>query len=362
MKTLTLLLTAVLAMAPGGDREKGLQLYRDGRFHEAAAAFEAAIRSEGDSAELQYNLALARWRAGDLPLAETAVEKYVAMAGDARTDLHAGVLGAVRFDEAKALEAKADALIAGAGAPPAQVPQPPQPVPTAPTAPAQPEDPLPLLEQAVQKATQAKDHFVRGAVAATSPELLRNTERTLRYLDELQKKIDELEKQREEQKKDDQKSDDKKDDEKKPEDEKGEKKDDKDGKQDDKKQDEKKPDEKQEGKPDDKPKEGEGEAKPEPKPGEPEPEPKQQDQPGQPQDGKPEEQKPPEPKPGEQPQDAKPEASKPRHDAPGEVEQGKELSPEQAQRVFDELQKLDEQLKAYRARAKSGRRPVERDW
>ena len=358
MTNLSLLFTAMLLLAPGGDREKGLQLYREGRFQEAAAAFEAAISSEGDSAELQYNLALARWRGGDLGSAEIAVEKYVAMAGDARTDLHAGVLGAVRFDEAKALEAKADALIAGAGnAGPQQVPTQP-PVPQA-QQPAQPEDPLPLLEQALVKAVQAKDHFVRGAVAVASPELQRNTERTLRYLAELQKKIDELKKQREEQEKDD---------EQKP-DDKNDTKDDKD-KKDEEKKDEQKKDEKQqddkkqegEKKPDEQPKEGEGESKPEPKPGEQEPEPKKPDEQGKPQEGKPEEQKPPEPKPGEEQKDGKPEQQKPRNDAPGEVEEGKELSPEQAQRVLDELKKLDAQLQAYRARAKSGRKPVERDW
>ena len=361
MKTATLLSILLLASLPGGDREKGLQLYREGKFREAAAAFEAAIRSEGDSAELQFNLALARWRAGDLPDAETAVEKYVAMAGDARTDLHAGVLGAVRFDEAKALEAKADAL-AGGGAPPAQL------APRQPAAPAQPEDPLPLLEQAVQKATQAKDHFVRGAVAGNSPELQRNTERTLRLLAELQKKIDELKKQREEQKKDDQqksddKKDEKKDDEKQEEEKKDEQKKDEQQKGDEKqeqKPDEQKQDDKQQGKPDEKPKEGEGKEKPEPKPGEQEPKPEQQQ--GQPQEGKGDEPKQPEPKPGEQQKPDKPEAAQPRHDAPGEMQQGKELSPEQAQRLMDELQKLDEQLKAFRARAKSGRRPVERDW
>ncbi len=60
MKTLCLL--ALWALMPGGERERGLQLYRDGRFAEAAAAFRAAIEQDGDSAELQWNLALASWR------------------------------------------------------------------------------------------------------------------------------------------------------------------------------------------------------------------------------------------------------------------------------------------------------------
>ena len=232
MKTLCLL--ALWALLPGGERERGLQLYREGKYAEAAAAFRAAIEQDGDSAELQWNLALASWRSGELAAAETAAEKYAALAKDARTDLHAGLLGAVRHDEAKALQAKADSL----GTSP-------------PAAGAQPEDPLPLLEQALAKAQQARDHFVRGASARPTSELLRNTERTLRTIDELQRQIDELEKQREQQ------QDEKKDD--KQEDKKDEKKDEKD-KQDEKqeppkddKQDDKK-DDKQDDKKDDKPK------------------------------------------------------------------------------------------------------------
>ena len=45
----TLLLCTLLLVSPGGDREKGLQLYREGRFAEAAAAFRAAIAHDGDS-------------------------------------------------------------------------------------------------------------------------------------------------------------------------------------------------------------------------------------------------------------------------------------------------------------------------
>lgn len=348
---LSLLLSAAPFSAAGGDRERGLQLYREGRYQEAAAAFRAALVSEGDSPDLQYDLALASWRAGELSAAEIAVEKFAAQSAGAGADLHAGVLGGVRFDEAKALEHKADALLSAGGQPAAAAPGQPT---------EKPEDPLPLLEQALAKVTQAKDHFVKGAVAAKSPELLRNTERALRYQDELQKKIEELKKQQEEQKKDDdQKKDDKKDE------NKDDKKDD-DKKQDDQKKDDQKDQKSDEGK--------EGESKPEPKPGEPDDkDPKEP----KPEDGKPDPSQSKDPKPGEskgepkpdegKPEEGKPEDgkqgdAKPRNDAPGELQEGKELSAEQTARLFDELKKLDGKQKAYRARSTSGRRAVERDW
>ncbi len=359
---LSLLLSAAPFSAAGGDRERGLQLYREGRYQEAAAAFRAALVSEGDSPDLQYDLALASWRAGELSAAEIAVEKFAAQSAGAGADLHAGVLGGVRFDEAKALEHKADALLSAGGQPAAAAPGQPT---------EKPEDPLPLLEQALAKVTQAKDHFVKGAVAAKSPELLRNTERALRYQDELQKKIEELKKQQEEQKKDDdQKKDDKKDENK--DDKKDENKDDK--KDDDKKQDDQKKDDQSDQK-DQKSDEGkEGESKPEPKPGEPDDkDPKEP----KPEDGKPDPSQSKDPKPGEskdepkpdegKPEEGKPEDgkqgdAKPRNDAPGELQEGKELSAEQTARLFDELKKLDGKQKAYRARSTSGRRAVERDW
>jgi tetratricopeptide (TPR) repeat protein len=362
----TLLLAVVLCLSPGGDRERGLQLYRDGKFAEAVTAFRAAVEQDGDSAELQWNLALAAWRAGDLPTAETAAEKYAALAKDARKDLHAGLLGAVRHDEALALSGKGDELLAAAAA---------TPNPAAPPA-GQPEDPLPVFEQALQKATQARDHFVRGAEAGATPELVRNTERALRTIDELQQKIDELKKQREQQKKQDEQ---KKDDEqKKPEDKKDEPKsdekkdDDKGEKKDEPKPDQKPPegdekgDEKADEKQGDKPKsepesKGEGEEKPEPKGQGDKPEPKPpegQDQKPDPQQGKGDEAG----TAGEKSDQGAPSSGKPRGDAPGEAGQATELTPEQAQRLLEKLKQTDEKQKAFRARAKLSRPPVERDW
>lgn len=336
----TLLLLACLCTAGGGDREQGLEHYREGRYGEAVAAFRRAIEHDGDAADLQWNLALASWRAGDLAAAETAAEKYAALAEDARVDLHRGLLGAVRFAEAQALETEADALQAGGAAPPSAAPVPAD----------APPDPLPVLEQALAKATQAKNHFVAGAAAHATPELLRNMERALRYTEELQKKIDERKQQREQQQQDGEQPDDQKPDDQKPKD---------DG--------EKQADDPQE--------------KQEPQPGEPDQ--KQDGEQGDPNEGEPgEPQPPPEPKPdagapgeddasqqtepkSDQPQPASPaedEAQQPRTDAPGEVVEGKELTREQAQRLLEQLKQLDAKLQALRQGSKTGRRPVGRDW
>ncbi|MFN9947425.1 MAG: hypothetical protein ACK56S_11300 [Planctomycetota bacterium] len=231
----SIVLATLLALLPGGERERGLQLYRDGRFAEAAAAFRAAVAEDGDSAELQWNLALASWRAGDLAAAETAAEKYAALAKDAQPALHAGLLGAVRHGEAQALSAQADAAeaAAGAGQPPAGG--------------AAATVPLPLLQQAQAKAVAARDHFARGAAAAPSPELQRNFERSLRTIAALERRIEELQKQREQQPK----SDDQKPGDQPKDDKQDEKKDDKqDGsKPDDKRQQDQKqqPDQQQDG-------------------------------------------------------------------------------------------------------------------
>jgi len=327
----SLLLAVCLLTLPGGDRERGLQLYGEGRFADAAAAFRSAIESEGDSADLQWNLALASWRAGDLGTAETAAEKYAAMTKDARVDLHRGLLGAVRHGEAKLLEAEADTLLGGA--PPAAAADPA----------AQPPQPLPVLEQALAKAVQARDHFVAAAAANGSPELLRNVERALRYVEELQKKIDELKKQQQQQQ--DQNKDQQKKDEK----------DDEQQKKDEQKSDEQKKDEQQ--KQDNEQKQDQqDQQQQDPQQGEERPEPKSADQPSQ-QSGE----QGAEPKPADQAPEPKPGDTK-RSDAPGEVAEGKELSPEQAQRLLEQLKDLDQKLKSIRARAKSGRRPVERDW
>lgn len=353
------LMLAVLLLAPGGDRERGLQAYHEGRFADAAAAFRAAIASEGDSPELQWNLALASWRAGDLIAAETAAEKYAAMQSGARVELHRGLLGNVRFDEARSLEAKADAAAS-------QPPQPPAAAPNGLPPAAEPADPLPLLEQALGKVEQARDHFVAAAADAAdapSAEIVRNTERALRYADALQKRIDELKKQREQQKKDGDKSDQsKKDDQKKD-----------DQKKDPSKDQQQPEDGKQDGKPDehakDQPGQGDDQAK-EPQPKEPQPKepspqnpdeskakPRETGKDAPDKDGK--QPDAPEPKPGEDKPAGK---EQQRADAPGETKEAKELSAEQTARLIEHLKELEKQGKLQKARLRSSRPPVERDW
>ncbi|MBZ0150534.1 MAG: hypothetical protein K8J09_03310, partial [Planctomycetes bacterium] len=72
----------VLGLAPqgGGDQEQGAEAYRQGRFADAVRSFQSAAAAAGGSAELQWNLALAAYGAGDLATAETAAEKYAALA------------------------------------------------------------------------------------------------------------------------------------------------------------------------------------------------------------------------------------------------------------------------------------------
>ena len=57
-----------------------------------------------------------------------------------------------------------------------------------------------------------------------------------------------------------------------------------------------------------------------------------------------------------------PDQGKPRADAPGEGGEDLELTPEQAKRLLDRLKAMEKQMKQARARARAGRRPVERDW
>lgn len=351
MKTTLVFAVGLVLALPGGDREHGMQLFAAGKYAEAAVAFRAAIASDGDSAELQWNLALACLRAGELDAAEVAAEKYAAMQRGARVDLHAGLLGAVRYAEAQGLANQALPLLAAGAQPPVAMAP-----PTAGQPAEHPADPLPLLEQALDKCKQGRDHFLRGAAVAPQPELQRNTERSLRLIAGLEKQIEELKKQREEQKKKnepDQNQDKQKE----------QKKDDK--------QDEKKPDDKSsESK--DKPEES-ADPKQEPKPQEPQPEDKPgESKPGEQPEDKPSEDKPkdgkPEDKPS-QPQD-KPEPKGAegqgkdgdRKDAPGEGQEGREQSAEQAQRVQDNLQKQDQKRRELLLRQKAQRPRVERDW
>lgn len=160
MKTLSVFVLAFALLSTGGDPRRGLELYGAGRFAEAAVEFEAALAADPGNAELAYNLALARWRAGEPDAAEIAAEKAAALSSGRLNALRDGLLGNVRYQAARATE-----------------------------------DP----GQGLELAKQARDHFLRGALAPDSgDELSRNLERAERLIDELEKKLEEQEQEEQE--------------------------------------------------------------------------------------------------------------------------------------------------------------------
>jgi hypothetical protein len=310
------------------------------------AALRELAAARPESPEVHYNLALAEWRAGDLAAAETAIEKYAALAAPPRIELHRGMLGAIRYAEAERILA-ADS---------------------------------PDLAAARKSAELALEHFVRAAIAWPSPELGRNTERALRLLAELAKRMQQDPSQESSSK---------------------------DGK------------ERQEGDAQDGGNESQQGNESQPKPTKPGEQPNAPEPPqsgGNPPEPSPESQSPqspsssqdpaqgkqsqaggeseaegaqrPEPQPqGEPSQDqssseqggkagaeaaGNPQAAdagaqqaaagKPRGDAPGEAGRPLRLSQEQAKRLMDQLQKLDAQFQAVRSRSSARRAKVEKDW
>src|SRR5690606_34496235 len=153
---------AFLFLAPPSDHKRGLELLAEGKFAEAAEAFRAATATPPDDPELHSTLALALWRAGAAHEAEIAAEKAATLSDGAFAALRDGILGNVKFDEAKA-------RLAG------EVPDP---------------------QGARAAAERARDHFVHAAASGNAPpELARNLERTLALLAEIQRRIEEQEKQ-----------------------------------------------------------------------------------------------------------------------------------------------------------------------
>lgn len=325
------------------------QLFEQGQYEAAAAAWRQLAAESPEQSERQYNLALASWRAGQLDAARDAIEKYAALARSPRVDLHRGLLGAIAHDEAKALAAAADAD-------PAQT--------------------LPQLQAALAKAGAAREHFVRGALAGGGAELRRNAERAQRLAGELQQRIDELKQAQDQQ------------------------------------QEKSQPGSDQQQDPDQQPQAGEpGSGAQDPQPGESQPGESQEGQPQQSQseqsqsepgqapqgESQPGESPPNEPPAGEgtppeappptSPQTAPegqgetpPSAAEPAplrddelrgppppaeagaQNVPGEAPSGRQLSPEQQKRLLDMLQQLDHRQQALQARWKAQRPKVEKDW
>ena len=372
MTPLLTTITALLLAVGGGDREQGLAHYRAGRYAEAQAAFARALEAAPGSLELQWNLALAAWRAGDLAAAETAAETFAAGSGDGAEGRHRGLLGAIRYAEAEEFQRRAATALRDQGAPPApgREDEPPS-------------DPMPLLERGVQKAFQAKNHFVRAVRATPTAELVRNTERAIKKLEELKRALEELMKQRQQ---DPQPGDDDQDQQPGEDGEDGE--DGQDG------QDQQQGDEQQPGDPQQQSEQEQGEQQQgeqpqggeqnqessgQPEPGEegaPEaPEPQPDPSTGEQQGNSPSPEQPPasgeegaEPqqeqggRPEEPMRTPEPDPKSPRTDAPGEGGAGQELTPEQAKRLMDRLKQMEQQMKQARVRARAGRKPVERDW
>lgn len=248
MKPHALLLFLLL---PSGDQDRGLQLYKEGKFQEAAVAFQQAIATEGDSAELSYNLALALWRAGDRDGAETAAETAATLSDGRLAGLRDGVLGNLRYELAQEISEQDLAI-------------------------------------ALQLARQARDNYLRGSLASETPELYRNLERAQNLIDELEMKLEEQEQDQQQEQE-----------------------------QDEEQQEQEQQDQQ----------ENEG----------------QENQDEQEQEGQ--DQQPPEE----------------RNDAPGEQEPT-ELTPEQKQRLMDQLEEMEAALRQLRALQRSSRPRVERDW
>lgn len=304
----TILLSLVLSLPGAGDPfAEGLRHYAAGEYAEAVAAFRTALESSPDDARLNYNLALALWRIGAMEAAETAAEKAAALSGgrlDVRRD---GILGNIRYDQARAV---VDTRAAAA-----PVPQP--------GAKAGQQGRGPDLQKALDLVGQAKTHFLRGATASqpADPVLLRNLERAMRFEEELKKRQQE---QKDQQKQDDQKQDDQKQDDKQ---DSGDKKDEKNKQEPDPKSDQENKDKQQ-----------------------PEPEPKP----------KKDEQKPPEPEEGED--DKQPRKPPDAQQAPGEHDPDKQLTPEQRRQLLKRLEEFEQNLQKLKAARKAARPKVKKDW
>ena len=266
MKALLFSLTLLL---PGGDRDRGLALYEAGRFPEAAEAFLQAIATEGDSAELSYNLALALWRAGDRDGAETAAERAATLSDGNLASLRDGVLGNLRYQVARETEA---------------------------------ED----LPGALELAEKARDHYLRGSLKNGTPELHRNLERALDLVDELKQKLEE---QQQEQQPD----------------------------QDPQPQEEEQQEEEQQ-----------------------QDQQQQEQQEQQEEEKQEEEQQQQEEEQREQEQQLEDQQLE-RNDAPGESEPT-QLTPEQKQRLMEQLSEMEDALRQLRAMQQAARPKVERDW
>ena len=352
-----------LALCGPQDPVDARKLYREGQYVEAAKVFGEQAAADPDNAETQYNLGVSLWRTGDLRGAEAAAERYAALPGGGRIDLHRGLLGNVRYAEAEAL---AEVARAPAG--------PMMPSSSAGSAqpggqPAEPPSPMELLQQALAKARRARDEFLAASEGPLAePQIGRNVERSLQLIKQIEKAIEELEKQQQDQEQQDgeegEEGDEQSDEPNEGESEQSEEQNEQQNEEQSEQQEQESEEQQQQGEEqneeqneqneqqEEREGEGQNQEQENPEQGHERPEPQQED----PEEG----QEKPEPQAGEQEQEEP--QDKGRNDAPGEQLDMSKLSPEQRQRLLEQLQKLDEQLQKIRAQARSRRPAVERDW
>lgn len=161
MRSVVLLLTAVLATQGGGGFAAGERAFGEGRFEAAAVAFAAEVAARGDAApaELHYDLALAWLNAGEVGKATAAIERAAATADPALLRRCAFVRGSIAWQRGAAATRLAQQVEA---------------------------EPF-AVKPALQQVDLARREWQAAAVGDPDwPEARRNVERALRQLAELQ--------------------------------------------------------------------------------------------------------------------------------------------------------------------------------
>ncbi|MCA8942908.1 MAG: hypothetical protein KDB80_10145 [Planctomycetes bacterium] len=315
--------------------------FETGDFEGAAEEFAARLEQHPDDAELAYNLALARWKSGDADGAETAAEKAAAMSKGRLRPLRDGLVGNLRFEAARAAT-ESD------------------------------------LQHALELARQSKVCFAHGAASASREErapLVRNLERALRLIAEIEKKIEEQQQQQQDQQQDQSSEDESKQDESQQEDSKDQQSKDEpstDQKPEDPSSESESKDDQQSGQSNEDEKSQQGDptdeseeqqqSQPEPQPGADEQE-SSEPRPSESEAG--DEQEPPkDPSAAKESESQEQQAEQPTNPSEQPETRGRprELSEEEAKRLLRRLQELEDQQARIREAYKRKRKPVERDW
>lgn len=161
MRSVVLLLAAVLATQGGGGFAAGERAFGEGRFEDAAAAFAAEVAARGDAApaELHFDLALAWLGAGEPGKAGDALERAAATADAALQRRCSFVRGSIAWQRGAAATRLAQQVEA---------------------------EPF-AVKSALQLVDLARREWQAAAVGVPDwPEARRNVERAVRQLAELQ--------------------------------------------------------------------------------------------------------------------------------------------------------------------------------